>query len=255
MSGFKFGGIHISSVSSKIGCRNVSDSLLPEQKEVLIDYNGFDGEIDMSAANILGRTTYKTRTFEREVFIKGGSMQDARQIAKNLASFLSGGYKELVFDENPTVAWTAKVANQISLENVMASSGRANIIFKAQPLGVSGNSTRFRDIPGSTYTATAHFAEIISNSGYYSKPVITINGNLTSCSVTCNKQKTLSCIWPCNTLVFDCEKMDVVADGVSVINKLSGDFFELSPGDNILDFDITYEGNPTVKIRYKVTVL
>jgi predicted phage tail component-like protein len=250
---FKFGGVHLSSISSDIGCRNISDSLLPEQKEVVLDYDSMDGEIDMSEANVLGRVMYKTRTFEREIFIRGGSMQNTRQLARKLATYFSGGYKELVFDETPDVTWTAKVANQIDLENVLSASGRATIYFKAQPYGVGAKNVL------SWETTSGLLGVTINNSGYYTKPIIRIKGDMKSCTVardaTVDGITAIGYGGACSDLVINCKQMTVSVDSKVTAVGVTGSFFEFEPGDNYLSINANCTAGAKITVSYDTLVL
>lgn len=234
--GFSFKGIHSDSFKW-LGVRTVHNEILPEAKTITIESDFIDGDFDFSESS--GRVKYNTRVFEKEIFLKGNNLKNVNEQARRLVDWLSGGYGDLILDENPDLIWTAKVSNQIDFEPQLIRAGKASIYFKAQPLG------RYKDkVSISLEESETNFI----NDGWFCKPTITVNGSFDSFwikinEVTFNYPKEVK-----KSLVIDCEKMTVYADASIATNKSYGDFGEVIKGENSVF--ISAEGDYNAKLEY-----
>lgn len=127
--GFTFNNQH----SSKFGIYMKSDdrTLLPAKTQQSYTIPGRDGTYDSSEYN------YQTRTITVQISFTGETdrLEDLRARIREIAKWLSGE-GNLIFDDEPDKAYTAKVTGGISLTQVVRQ-GQAKVSFVCQPFAES----------------------------------------------------------------------------------------------------------------------
>jgi phage-related protein len=139
----------------------------------------------------------------------------------------------------------AHVANLFNVQDITDFSGSFPLVFRCEPFRYS---TEELACTGTNTTGTY-------NLGYYTPLIIWIDGDATdSIRITHNQTgKTLSI----NTAfennaraIIDTEKMTVTMNGISILHKCEGEFFELIPGNNSISVDYGEGGSGDITIMY-----
>lgn len=231
-------GIHIDSVKR---------SLFPEPKTMYEDIPGKDGELNFSTDNLKGRMCFKPRIIELECHFAGYGKNRETYIERmsSLANWLATSEnKRLTFDSEPNVYYMAHAANLFNVQDITDYSGTFPLVFKCEPFRycVEQFACYGTDSVGTT------------NLGYYTPLIIWIDGVATdSIKITHNQTgKTLSINTAFDNAraIIDTEKMTVTMNGISILHKCEGEFFELVPGSNGISVDYGEGGSGDITIMY-----
>ncbi|MBR2476822.1 MAG: phage tail family protein [Clostridia bacterium] len=226
---------------------SITRPLFAEPKTVYEDIPGADGELNFTTDNLKGRMCFKPRIIELECHFAGYDKTRERYIEKisNLANWLTTSEnKRLTFDSEPNVYYMAHVANLFNVQDITDCSGTFPLVFKCEPFryGVEQLACSGTDGVGTT------------NLGYYTPFVIWIDGNATdSIKITHNQTgKTFSINTPFDNsrAIIDTENMTATMNGISILHKCEGDFFELVPGINSISVDYGEGGSGDITIMY-----
>ncbi len=217
----------------------VSLPLFPEPKTVCDDIPGTDGELNLSTFNPSKRMYFKPRiiefkchgTFDPNV---PGALNKRLQ---DLAYFLfTGEDKFLEVSCDYPYLYKAHTANLFNVTIESDSSFSFPLVFKCQPF-------RLEDFLSFERAADNTF--VVYNDGYFTDFQIEIPGPIKAPLIvrsSCFPDKELIINRPCSDeefMVIDSAKRDVFVDDISVLDKCSGDFFEIAPDVN----RITLGGN------------
>ena len=256
MLGFKFNGVH----SNGIGLimRSKNRPILPEPKIVTEEIHSADGVYDFSSANPYGRIMYRQREISVDCNFISRSVPRLRSKAHEIASWLSCGEARLVFDDEPDVFYLAKVANRIDLNQQISDIGSFTIVFSCRPFAYSfvksgdihsyGNGLKYGDLVSyggynrfvitnngvEPHLPLGDFVFNVRNFGTHVKPIIEFDGVFKNALITFDDKFLRLPQNASGFLYADCEKRKVVLNGMNITNHISGSFFELAPGDNIM---------------------
>lgn len=221
--------------------------LFPEPKTIYEDIPGKDGEMNFSDNNPKGRMCFKPRIIEMECHLAGydDSRESYMQKISNLTNWLlTSENKRLIFDSEPNIYYMAHVANLFNIQEITDHSGTFPLIFKCEPFRYSIEELACvgTDSVGTT------------NPGYYTPVIIRVSGITPSGIKLTHEQsgKTLHINTPFeNTYaLIDSEKMTVTMNGISILHKCEGEFFELLPGKNDISVDYGEGGSGDIYIMY-----
>ena len=239
--GFSFKGVHSSSFKG-LGVRTVKNEVMPEKKFIEIDSDYIDGVYDFT--EIGGRARYKTRLFEKEIFITADNTKSLSNKIAEVVNWLSGS-GELMLDECEGVTWNATVSNKIDFEPSFKRCGKAVVYFKADPFG-KGEEVVIKTDNNKSYA-------LISNEGLLAYPKIVVNIEnstyfeviLNECGVRCDTSGV-------NNFEIDYEKKTI--SNVSEISetKIRESVFKLNEmkmGQNY--FLVMSDGDFNMNISYK----
>ena len=228
--------------------------LLPEKRQVYRSVIGKDGNYDFSDG------TFEDRTIEVDVTFYTGSVGDLRYTARRAAQWLynKGRRLKLVFDDEPDVYYDCCLANQVSIEQVF-TFGAFTLQFRAYPIAIALeyakdlyelNSPTILHRPIRLEDDDFIFEEVASNSyitvnNYGTAPVRPImkvtnfNGDYFRFNVGDKFIKVETAAVGNGTgpiYYVDCERYQVYyylssasTTKVNMLNKTTGDFFELEP--------------------------
>lgn len=220
----------------------VSQPLFAEPKTVSEDLPGTDGEIDFSLSNPKKRLCFKPRIIELECHFASPYESSSSYFAQlnKMAQWLAEGkQKTLRFDSDPDIVYYATAANLFNIERITDFSGSFPLVFKCDPFKYSSSSSVSFGADG----------VVCINEGYYCGFSLNITGKTAdSFKVTSNRfpDKALIINYPMaeyDTISVNMRNMTVTHNGISILSKCDGDFFELAPGENKISIDgddITY---------------
>ncbi len=224
----------------------VARPLFAEPKTVYEDIAGCDGEVNFNTANPRGRMCFKPRIIELQChFGSDISSADYKDKGANIASWLATGEDmRLTFDDEPGIYYMAHGAKLFNIEDITDSSGTFPLVFKCQPFRFSTMASAYAG------QSTAS----IANDGYYTPLKINVtctapNGITVRTSVG-GKSLTVNTPLNNNTVKIDTGKMTVTVNGVSVLHQCEGEFFELAPGENIIDVDGNFQSTPSMYVSF-----
>lgn len=238
-----------------------SRPVLPEVKSYTFEAAAADGEYDFTEANEFAREFYKDRVIEVDIQAGAGNIDELQHTVTRLSKWLCGK-GELIFDDIPLVIWDARIIDTVTYKPELA--GRKTVLsvsFRAKPLArlvfeVPDGPVLDDKIPLDSnipLDMTSYF--IFTGQGDHRfinigdapvKPILTVSG---AASLTCNGH-TLTVPRSCTV---DCERQVVTdASGNSIMNAVTGSFFELAAGDNTLyiSADITVQARYTPQFIY-----
>ncbi len=265
IKGFVYNGKH-SYKDMGIVMKSKNRPILPEPRIIVEEIPNMDGEYDFSDSNPDGHTKYKPRVIEVECSFLQRDITHLRIKAHEIAPWLACGEQQLIFDDETSVYYLARVANKLDLATEIARIGRFTLQFKCRPFSFSrvrsdqvpqlgiglqlGYGYRL-DMTPTIFQVTGSALFSIFNPGTYVKPTIRINGSCNTISFTVNG-KTISyeAALANNQLDIDCDRQTAIKDGlVNALNNISGNFLELVNGLN--NFQISGTGlNCTVSLIF-----
>ena len=256
-SGFRFKGRH--SKEFGIIMKTSSRPIQPQMKSRTYDAPLSDGSYDFSAANSFNRAFYQNRIFTMLMQLHAPGLRELNRRISKISSWLSGrGILE--FDDTPNVQWSAVVINGIdyaperyghsaalavSFETEPFAKGIFNTfdgpvldiiltLDSAIPIGMAERLT----YEGGSGTVT------VPNCGtWYVRPEIVFDAGesaVTYAEIKCGNKKISYSAANGETpskVIFDC-KNHTAADenGNSLNGGISGEFFELAPGENTVEY-------------------
>ena len=127
--GFSFNNRHSSEF--EIFMKSDDRTLLPAKTQAAYMIPGRDGTYDSSDFDYQNRII----TVQIAFFGSGNDMESLRKKVRDIAKWLSG-QGNLIFDDEPDKAYTAKVTNGISLSQIVRQ-GQATVSFDCQPFAES----------------------------------------------------------------------------------------------------------------------
>lgn len=105
---------------------------MPAKRSRQYEVEGRHGVVDF------GGEVYDMRDISIKIVIHGAlSHTELRQKIRDVAYWLSGS-GNLIFDDEPEKAYTAKIISQISLEQFV-TTGMATVVFRCQPFAQTPN--------------------------------------------------------------------------------------------------------------------
>lgn len=244
-NGFTFKGRHTSEFGVTVATqsRPISSDTKTQTYEAAL----CDGEYDFSGANLYGREFYNTRVFKYNIKVIEDDLRDLQRKLGKITRWLRGE-GELVFDDTPNVKWKAKIIDLVDYKPQHGHSTVLSVSFKAEPFGASLfnvldgpilDSDIFLDddIPLDMSEYFVFEFESNGTSAVYNigdmpvRPIIIIENAAAAVTLTCNDTE-LTVPGAC---VIDCEKQIVLSSGgKSLMQSVTGNFFELAPGANML---------------------
>ena len=216
MMGFTFRGKHSNEFTGLV-VKTVNNPLLPPKRVQKINVMGRDGEY-------LFEDGYNNKTLEFRCSLAKGTIKERRQIARDIASWLSASGELVLDSENDKTYKVVKTVSDVSLA-VEQAWDEFSIIFEAEPFQYGGFKTMSFDNPTSV---------VVNNAGTYEAETIigvTGTGNV---AITCGTQSfTLTEMTA--KLNIDSKRMLVYTDALAnAISNHSGGFISISPGNNTI---------------------
>lgn len=259
-AGFKFKDKHTRDFG--VTAQTQSRPIRPEAKSQTYETPIMDGEYDFSEANMHGRRMYKNRTFTMNLKVAADNFTALQKKLSKLAGWLTGK-GSLTFDDTPMVKWDASVDDTIEYKPEHGKSAVLSIVFKVKSFArlvfnvldgpcLDDDIFLDDDIPLDmssyfTFEGTGEKTHKVMNIGEAPvRPVINISGVSGAVTLTCNGH-TLTVPGDC---VIDCEKQIVTRKNTGLMSGVSGTFFELVPGENILTISNTAKVEISYEPRY-----
>lgn len=256
-TGFKFKYKHTNDFG--VTAQTQSRPIRPETKQYTSEAPLTDGEYDFSEANMHGRRMYKNRTFTMNLKVAADNLTVLQKKLSKLAGWLTGK-GSLTFDDSPAVKWDASVDDTIEYKPEHGKSAVLSVVFKVKSFArlifsvfdgpcLDDDIFLDDDIPLDmssyfTFTGTGEKTHKVMNIGEAPvRPIITVSETTDSLSLSCNGH-TLTVSGDC---VIDCEKQIVTGENGSLMSGVSGTFFELASGENIL----TVSNTAKIEISYE----
>lgn len=255
-NGFTFKNRHSSEFDVTV--QTQSRPIIPEVKEQTYEVPLMDGEYDFSSANAYGREFYKNRVFKMDIKVIGNNLVDLQTRLAKITVWLRGK-GQLVFDDTLNVYWNAHIIDMVDYKPEHGHSTVLSVSFKVDSFAyltfnvidgpiLDSAVMLGSDIPldmSEYFTFTGAGQHTVYNIGDVPvRPVITVSGGKGILMIKC-KEKTLFVPGNC---VINLEKQTVTDnDGRSLMNNVSGTFFELEPGANIISLNIT----ATITVSYE----
>lgn len=267
--GLTFNGKHCKNFG--LHMKTINRPILPEPKIIVEEIPGADGEIDFTEANPLNRTLYKPRIHEIQLSLIDTNFYRIRSRAHEIAAWLACGEKQLVYDDEPTVFYLARVSNKLDIAQQLTKLHQFTVQFKCRPFAYSFHSAeqplQFDGSWGfgygykfsadaATYTITGPKTLSVYNPGTYAKPLIRVSGSFTTLSFTFGS-KVLSCNSAVSNGVLEIDfdnKTSVLNSNTNYLGNMTGNFWEFVHGDNILQIGGTGL-NCTVSLIFKYLYL
>lgn len=139
---------------------------MPARRVRQYEVEGRHGVIDY------GGETYEMRNISLKIVIFGSNThEELRQKVRDVAFWLSGN-GNLIFDDEPDKAYTAKVISQISLDQFV-TTGMATVSFQCQPFAQTPNYSQIN-----TNITTKPTTTTVTSSGTQDTPAIIIIKNI-----------------------------------------------------------------------------
>lgn len=269
-NGFTYKNKH----SSEFGivAKTKSKPVFPEMKSYTFEPALDDGAYDFSNSNEYGRAFYNDRFFEIQLQISADSLRSLENKVSKIACWLKGS-GELIFDTAPCVKWRARVVSELGFAPSFA--GRMTVmtvVFRVEPFAFcfyntadgpeldsifSIDSNIPIDVPtlftwrliggNNQYASVSHTIRIVNAGNVQVRPVIRIEGNVKNISLGfCGKSLEINTSG--TGFIVDFKKCLVTdLSGKSVMNRVGGDFFELS-SDCINDVAVSMSANGEAKL-------
>lgn len=220
--GFTYGGVHSDAFSLLVNKKNVP--LTPPIENRLQEISGYDGAWDYGIS-------YQPREIEIECTLLADSLEDLKSKVRKLAGLLNPrkGSRPLIFDDDPTVQYFARLSNQIPLEQI-GMLGTFTLQFVCpDPF------TYAVDLRSGSFASDLR---TVHNGTYLAKPKFTIThgGGIGILSNTrpdgIVEQIEFTEDSPAGTYVIDCKEMTITVDGEAGYNFVQGDFISMPEGEN-----------------------
>lgn len=258
-AGFSFKGQHSNAFGWTV--KTNDRPVRPETKETTYNPTNADGEHSFAKVNPQGHEYYEDKVFQIEINVSASSLSDLQRQIIKLSRWIMGE-GELIFDDTPFVRWTARIIDTVQyMPENDGTKAKFIVKYRVKPFSelvfdtidgpcIDDEIELNSDLPlniGEFFTFTGAGSYIVKNIGDVPvKPLITVTGVTKSCSIECNGFKLTV---PKNAVI-DCERY-IVMDlfGNSLMSQISGDFFELAEGDNVMT--ITSDENINVTMQYQ----
>lgn len=222
-----------------------------------------DGAVDYSMQG--GRLYYDDKFLELELTVPRKELQLTQKAVSKIVSWLTGWYGEMVFDDMPHVIWIARPVDLSEVGIELYRVGKVTVQFRCKPFNRLKYSTTGIpldsdlsldfDVPLDYGEDAYHNLEAGENTIAYSyigdapvAPKLIIFGSgVTQLKFTLNgyELQYIGSI-PFDTMTIDCETWRTYADELDITQSMSGDYGELTPGENALT--ITTDRNAELAI-------
>lgn len=257
MHGVTFRGVH----SSEIGVivKTVGRPITPPVRQEDEEVPHRDGSVDVSEAG--GRLYYDDKILELEFSLIGKNSTNLQSRVTKFINWLSGGYSELIFDDMPYVVWLSKPLELDKLAIERFKHSKVSVQFRCRPFNKFLYSSQGiplgSDIPlgskipigwGDENYISFDEGESIHNLYYEGSAVVRpkidifLDEGTTWCRVDVGGSEIYIKNDGENRYIIDCENGYMP-------NGVSGEFSELSPGDN--EIKISADGCGTVFFDYR----
>lgn len=150
-------------------------------------------------------------------------VKDKARIDDICAHFKGSGW--LIFDSEPTRRYKARVANNIEFVHILRDLKRFAVEFEVQPFGYEVNPQ--------TITKTASFS-LFNMGNIESEPTITITGSGNITFYINNKAIFIKNL--VQKITIDSETLNAYYDGVSMNNKMTGEFPKFAVSENFVNW-------------------
>ena len=248
-NGLTFKGIHSSTYD--IVTKSVNRQLLPGVTRFTQQVPGMHGVIDY------GNDTYGEKTISTLLQHNyNHKMSNLMEWAEQVVAWLydDGEYHDLIFDDQPTRVYHAKIAANIDL-SPDHSLAALQVVFTCNPPNpfVNGVELTPEEIIWNTaakdgnqymqeFTANGHMR--FTNIGTLPvKPKITLLNNVPAgTAITYNGSTlTYTALSQYDSVIIDCESETVTrgSDGANLYSNITGSYFEFAPGQINLDIVAT----------------
>lgn len=230
MMGFTFNGKHTSEFEGLV-VKTINNPLSPAKRIQRVNVMGHDGEY-------LFESGYNNKLLEFRCSLAKGTINERRNRAREIASWLSGTGDLMLDYESDKTYKVVKSVSDISLA-IEQSWDEFNITFETEPLQYGGLKTLFFANPSTV---------VVNNQGTYEADTIigiTGTGNITVAS----GGYSFTLTGMTEKLNADSKRMLVYTDGnANGISKHSGGFIKLRPGNNTINVSGAVSGM-TVKFH------
>lgn len=261
-NGFKFKGRHSSELGVTV--RTKSRPIRPSVKSLIVDVPFRDGVYDFSESNPLGRAMYNYRIFTVVINVCAENIYEMQDKLSKLSLWLEGS-GDLVFDDMPLTVWKGKISDEIVyMPEYGGKKAVMEVSFRTEPFsfGAFGTEGPVLDIDVIslddylpvgmdelyTYTVSKTGELHILNFGDRPmRPVINISGANAAVVMQMNG-KSLNFFSKGNTKV-DFERQDVTDEDGRL--NVAGEFFEFSPGENILKVRTSNDTEIILTVSFK----
>ena len=246
MLGFTFAGRHCSEFN--ICMKSKNRTMLPEPKLSYQEALNMDGSYDFSEVNPKNRICYKNREIVVDCYIVSTDLATLRNRLRSVASWLGRGENQLIFDDEPNVYYLAKVLNRIDF-NQAFKRGYFTIVFDCRPFAYYNTLS---NIVRNDITFPCAFN--LNNPGFETFPEIIIEGTFSNIELDKGTKRLIYSGSGEGTLTLNSEKMTATLGNNNVLHLISGDFFTITKGLNIIGiYGDTL--NVSVTIRYRICYL
>lgn len=258
-NGFTFNGRHTNyfeGVTVKTKDRPIFSSV----KEQTYSAAEMDGEYDFS--EVSGHEYFNPRTFVIEFHV---SAENLRLLQKKLTALSKWfrGRGELIFDDIPLVKWNVRIFDSVSyMPEHGGHTAMLSVTYKAMPFSelvfdllegpvLDSDIELDSDFPLDggeqyfTFSGAGTYKHVPNVGDAHVKPVITVTGAVNPFKISINGAELT--VKRSGDFVIDGVKEQVYSGNTSLMQYVSGDFFELAPG---IDNTMTVSANTTVQISY-----
>lgn len=257
-NGFSFNGRHTSEFAG-ITVRTKDRPVFPSVKESVYNADEMNGEYDFS--DVSGHEYFNTRNFQIDFGIKADNLNQLQKKLSALSRWFKGRGM-LIFDDVPLVKWNVRIVDSVSYkpEN-NGTKAILSVTYKAMPFSelvfdviegpcLDDEIELDSEIPLDaeeylTFSGTGTYTNVPNVGDVHVKPVITVTGATGAVRVANNGVSIT--VTHSGDFVIDCEKEQVYSGNTSLMNKTTGEFFELAPGT---DNTLIIAGNATIQINY-----
>lgn len=216
MMGFTFRGKHSNEFTGLV-VKTINNPLLPPKRVQKVNVMGRDGEY-------LFEDGYINKNLEFRCSLAKGTIYERRQVARDIASWLSASGELVLDNENDKTYKVVKTVCDVSLV-VEQAWDEFNITFETEPFQYGGLKTLSFDNPSTV---------IVNNQGTYeAETIISITG--TGSVTVSSLAYSFTLTGMTGKLNLDSKKMLVYSDAkINGISKHSGNFIKLKPGNNTI---------------------
>ncbi len=258
-NGFRFKGQHASEFGVTV--KTLDRPVEPTAKEQLHEPSDMDGEHDFNGSE--RRRYYSGRVIKVEMAVTADDLSALQKKLGKIARWIMGE-GELIFDDMPNVKWQGRVVDSVSYKPENGGKNTVlSISFKVKPFSelafdvpdgpmLDSDIELDSDIPldfTDYFTFNGAGTYTLKNVGNVPvKPIIEVSDCVNGIAISCNG-KTIT-VNEKEDFTIDCIRQQVYIETLdgkeSLMNKTTGEFFELAAGDNT----ITIAGNATVEVGY-----
>lgn len=259
---------------SEYGITMVTKSrpILPELRSAPMELPNADGSMEYAAANDYGRAFYKNRTFTLGLYIRAANIYELEKRLSRIAVWLSGTGR-LSFDDMPAVYWNAAVIDQIDYApECSGTKAVLSVSFDVKPFSTAffdtlngprigagirlDDSVRLDSGKAMVFNVSGSGTFTVNNIGTAPvRPVYTIIPDVTDEVSTWSMSSGGRAIGytsfvKYSSMILDTENYTCTYKDFDLMGGIFGEFFELMPGDNIINFVGTEGVNFTITVSY-----